>query len=327
MQLRSATQLGCIRHAFRVSGSDSLCDLMPRKPEVNVTAPLGLTIIGTGPVAQVLGRLFGLDGRLIPHQVVGRSHGSAARLGASLSQASGQAPAVYAGLERLDRLQPVVMIVTPDRSIRHTAEALALHKLIKPGCVVFHCSGGLGSEALVACADQGAVTASAHPLASFADPMRLAADFADVYCATEGDARALDVIEPAFQRLGAQVVRLSTGLKMAYHAGAVLASGYLLVTLTAAIRAEQLAGLAAKQASDMLAPLIRMTVENALREGTLAAMTGPLVRGDDALVRAHLATLAAHDPALADFYAALTRYASTLLSQADPLARPDDHCA
>ncbi len=322
MQLRSLTQLGCIHHAVRVPGCDSLSDFMPSSPDLVSPVALGLTIIGTGPVAHALGLLFARSGRLVPQTVLGRSSDSAARLAAILADATPHTPRVFdhiEQLEQLEQLDAVVMIATPDCAIRETSDALASSNLVGPGQVVFHCSGALDHEQLAACAKRGASIASAHPLASFADPERLIASFAGVYCATEGESVALDVIEPCFTDIGARVVRLSGGLKTAYHAGAVLASGYLQATIAAALAAEKIAGIESEQARDMLAPLIRMSVENALRGNSIVAMSGPLVRGDDAVVKAHYATLIARDPALADCYAALTRYASKLLERADPL--------
>jgi predicted short-subunit dehydrogenase-like oxidoreductase (DUF2520 family) len=290
---------------------------MSQQPAADSPTTPGLTIIGTGAVAQTLGRLFARSGVLPPRSIVSRSKDRAEALAASLREPGGLPIAAYASLPQ--HLDQFVMIATPDRIIRATADALAKRQLIGPNSVVFHLSGALGSEVLEACAARGAATASVHPLASFADPADLAEKFQGVFCAVEGSVSALESIEPALSSIGARAVRLSGGMKIAYHAGAVLASGYMVATLGAALEALSLAGITDTHAREMLAPLTRISIENALRVGPREAMTGPLVRGDDAIVRAHLDLLERHDPALAECYRALTHFASDLLQRVDPL--------
>ena len=280
-----------------------------------------LAIVGTGAVARTLGHLLLRTSRgshLVPDMVIGRSQQSAAAAAAFMTSSKGGAVTASARLADV-RGAGALLLAVPDRSIAALAGELADLGVVEPGMLVFHCSGALDASVLAPCAALGALTASIHPLTSFADPAALIERFAGVFCITEGHVAALLQLEPVFAALGARIARLAGSVKAAYHAGAVLASGHLVTTLAAALAAEQLAGIDAVTATAMLEPLLRTSIDNALKLGPKAAMTGPLPRGDDAVVRAHLATLARLDPALADCYAALTRYAAHVLGRCDPL--------
>jgi len=283
------------------------------------TEGVPLTIVGAGAVGRTLGRLFAETGHLVPFAIVNRSRASAASAARFISGAV----EAYDDLGELARTQrqAVVMIATPDREIVATAQKLAQLRLVDDTSIVFHCSGALDSSALAACAAEGAATASVHPLATFADPATLIERFAGVFCMTEGMPSALAVLQPAFVALGARVIALSASAKVLYHAGAVFASNYLQAVLEAAFRCEALAGIEAHVARDMLAPLIRVSVANALSMGARNALTGPLARRDDELVKLQFERLAQNDGALAACYADLAAWTCHILGRNDPLAR------
>jgi predicted short-subunit dehydrogenase-like oxidoreductase (DUF2520 family) len=107
-------------------------------------------------------------------------------------------------------------------------------------------------------------------------------------------------------------VRLERAAKPAYHAGAVIASNYVVVLAAMAARIAGTAGIAAEDAAALYLPLMQGTVAN-LAMGPAAALTGPIRRGDAATVRAHLAALAPGDREL---YRELGRAALRLAREA-----------
>src|SRR5689334_23079041 len=98
----------------------------------------------------------------------------------------------------------------PDDCVGSCCRRLAAAGKLRPGDVVFHCSGALSSAALEAAAARGALTASAHPVKTFADVATSARTFRNTFCALEGHPRACKVLAGAFARLGARIFRLST---------------------------------------------------------------------------------------------------------------------
>ncbi|MDO9194336.1 MAG: DUF2520 domain-containing protein [Undibacterium sp.] len=237
-----------------------------------------LNIIGAGKVGRVLGRQFVQHQVFHLAQVVTRSAISAR-----------QAVAFIGGGEDvsdLGNLVPadVTMLTVPDDLIASTCAELAARGFFGPGSVVFHCSGAKASTELTAASAAGAVVASLHPVCSFADPMQLAEHFAGTICSLEGDAAALEILISALQMIQAKVVQISAANKLLYHAGSVFASNYLVTLMETALQAYQAAGIPADIAIAMAEPLARQSLENVFKLGTVAALTGPIARGDMATV-------------------------------------------
>ena len=99
-----------------------------------------------------------------------------------------------------------------------------------------------------------------------------------------------------------EVVHVAPEDRVAYHAAACVASNFL-VTLEAA--AERL-GATAGVTREMLAPMVRATVENWAELGPQRALTGPVARGDETTVAAHRETVAERVPELLALFDALT---------------------
>jgi predicted short-subunit dehydrogenase-like oxidoreductase (DUF2520 family) len=188
----------------------------------------------------------------------------------------------------------VVLVATPDDAIPAAAAALAARKAITASHVVLHLSGLLDRRALEALASTGAGLGSFHPLQTISDPATAPARLLGAYAGVEGDARAEAEGEWLALMLGMHPVRLAASAKPAYHAGAVFAANFLVALAAVAERLARDAGVPPDDASRLYLPLLRGAASN-LDAGTVAALTGPIVRGDIETIRAHLATLGAED--------------------------------
>jgi predicted short-subunit dehydrogenase-like oxidoreductase (DUF2520 family) len=113
--------------------------------------------------------------------------------------------------------------------------------------------------------------------------------------------RALAAAEALAEALGMRPMRVAPEDRAAYHAAASIASNFL-VTLEAA--AERLAGTAGVD-RQALAPLVRAAVETWAELGAERALTGPLVRGDEATVAGQRAAVLERTPELAPLFDAL----------------------
>ena len=196
----------------------------------------------------------------------------------------------------------VWMLTTPDREIGRAADALVQAGLLRPNDIVFHCSGSLPSSALAAARDAGAAIASVHPLKTFADPREAVRTFVGTYCAVEGDRTALDVLAPAFERIGGRISEIDPQSKTIYHAASVIVCNYLTALLEAGLRCYERTGLDRATATAMIEPIVRETLDNVLELGTVRALTGPIARGDDTVVAGHLKALDAWDAHIAALY-------------------------
>jgi predicted short-subunit dehydrogenase-like oxidoreductase (DUF2520 family) len=268
-----------------------------------------LNIIGAGHLGRVLGRLFAASGAFEVQDVLTRSAGSAADAVNFIG--AGRAAGAMADLRRAD----AVMLAVGDDQIEPVCGALAAAGALD-GVLVFHCSGARSSAALGAAADKGALTASVHPVRSFADPEAVARDFAGTLCGVEGDPRALALIEPALAAIGARPVAIAAAAKTVYHAASVFASNYLVTVLDAALRAYQAAGIPQHVALELARPLATETLENVFRLGPRAALSGPIARGDLATVARQQAALDGWDGPTGELYRALA-IATTGLARRD----------
>lgn len=257
-----------------------------------------LNIIGAGHVGRVLGRLFAAAGCFDVQDVLTRSAAGARDAVAFIGD--GRAVSELAAMRPAD----ATLLAVPDDQIGAVCAALALARPLD-GQLVFHCSGAKSAAELQAAAQAGALTASVHPIRSFADPARVAAEFDGTWCGVEGDPRALALLEPALRAIGARTVPIDPAAKTVYHAAAVFASNYLVTVLDAALRAYQAAGVPEAVARQLLAPLAGETLANVIRLGPEAALSGPIARGDMATVARQQAALQAWDGPSGELYKAL----------------------
>jgi predicted short-subunit dehydrogenase-like oxidoreductase (DUF2520 family) len=174
-----------------------------------------------------------------------------------------------------------VLLCVPDGEIAAAAARVA------PGPLVGHCSGATGLGVL---APHEAF--SLHPLMTVT---RAGADFRGAGAAVAGSsAQALAFARRLAERLGMRPFEVAAEDRVAYHAGAAMASNFLIALETAA---ERVAGIDRA----LLVPLVRASVETWAAEGA-AALTGPIARGDEATVARHREAIAERAPDLLALY-------------------------
>lgn len=272
-----------------------------------------ISIIGGGRLAINLARLWTNGEHLLVQDVFCRSLDAASRAVSLVG--AGRPVAAYEDLRRAD----LFLISTPDRAIAAATGRLVATGRVDESCIVFHCSGAESSALLEAARSAGAATASAHPLMTFTGTPISTEDFAGTYCALEGDPRARSVLETVFMAIGAVPIALPTSQKLLYHAAAAFASNYMMTLLQVAIDIHALVGFGSDASRAMIAPLVRRSVENAIRVGPRAALTGPIVRGDRELVERQLAALLASDQAVADLYRTLAMHTARVANVPNPV--------
>jgi len=185
---------------------------------------------------------------------------------------------------RADGAELVVLCV-PDRAIAEVARTL------EPGPWVVHVSGATPLAAL----DPHVRRLSMHPLQTFTlarGPEQLDGAWAAVTAETP---EARDTGHRLAETLGLRPFDLDDDARTLYHAGASIASNYLVTLYRAAARLFEDAG----APPEGLVPLMTRTIENGFE------LTGPISRGDWAVVEAHLAALQQEHPELEPMYRVL----------------------
>jgi predicted short-subunit dehydrogenase-like oxidoreductase (DUF2520 family) len=182
---------------------------------------------------------------------------------------------------------------------------------------VFHVSGRSGAAILDSLRTAGALTAAIHPAMTFTgDPPAEVRRMAGARFAVTGSTPQAGVIaRHIVERLGGIAIDIAEERRPLYHAGLCHASNHLVTLMAGASRALQEAGVADPAA--LLAPLVRAALENSLERG-FAALSGPLLRGDDHTVEGHLDALAAACPDLLPAYRAMALATLDTLGRTDP---------
>ena len=119
-----------------------------------------------------------------------------------------------------------------------------------------------------------------HPLVSFADARVAVEGLREVAFGIEGDEPARAVAKRIVRALGARAVILEAENLALYHAGAVMASNYVVAMADTAQSLLIKAGVPADQALPVLIPLLASVVQNLAQVGLPGALTGPVERGD-----------------------------------------------
>lgn len=179
----------------------------------------------------------------------------------------------------------LVLLCVPDGAIAEVARG------VEPGPWVAHVSGATPLAAL----DPHERRFSLHPLQTFTlrrGPEQFDGAWAAV---TAESAEAHAVARWLAETLGLRPFELADGDRTLYHAGAVFASNYVVTLQRAAARLVATAGVPA----EALVPLMLRTIENDFE------LTGPISRGDWAVVDAHTQAIRAAQPELERLYATL----------------------
>lgn len=255
-----------------------------------------LNIIGAGKLGRTLAHLWARRAVFAVQDVLCARAASA--LAAVEFIGDGRAAVSLGDMRGAD----VWLLTPPDSRIIDCCAALAASGRLRAGDTVLQCSGSQPACELAAAARIGAHVASVHPLTSVADPAQAARTFAGTWCGAEGNAAALAVLKPAFEAIGARLFDIDPGAKTIYHAASVIACNYLVALVETSARCYEKAGIERHTALQVMEPLVRETVANVFRLGTVPALTGPIARGDHALIARQLEALAAWDPKIAAIY-------------------------
>lgn len=212
----------------------------------------------------------------------------------------------------------VILFATPDDALPGIARNLA--RIARTGCkgkVALHTSATLDRSALTPLARLGAATGSLHPMQAFGG--KVIPTLKGVIFGIEGDAKARRLAQSIAKSLGGIPVVIETADKPAYHAAAVMAGGSIYPILEAGLELLMSVGFTRERASQTLLPLLRQIFDNIERIGPRAAWTGPLSRGDYAVVAKHMNALRRYPPEFRKSYAALAELAAQVLAR-DPAA-------
>jgi predicted short-subunit dehydrogenase-like oxidoreductase (DUF2520 family) len=181
----------------------------------------------------------------------------------------------------------LVLLCVPDRAIHEAAGAIPV------GPCVAHMSGAVPLAALAPHSQRFGL----HPLQTFTrggGASQLDGSWAAI---TGESSEARERARWLAGVLGLQPFDLHEDRRALYHAGATMASNFLVTLYRAARQLVETAGVP----SEALLPLMRRTMDNGFE------LTGPIARGDWSTVDAHLAAIQQFAPNVEELYRAMAR--------------------
>jgi predicted short-subunit dehydrogenase-like oxidoreductase (DUF2520 family) len=218
----------------------------------------------------------------------------AGRLGRALAAALASARIAVVGPLRRGEWEEtvapndIVLLCVPDGEIARVARAIAVD------AIVGHCAGAMTLDALSP--HRGF---SLHPLLAITGESTRFDGAAAAIAGTDADTLAM--ARELTLRLGMTPITIADADRTLYHASAVAASNYLVALEETAATLGARVGLERRPR----ARLAETARENWARDGA-ASLTGPVVRGDEAVVMRQRDEIARVFPRLVPFWDALT---------------------
>ncbi len=252
---------------------------------------LGVGVVGAGRVGAVLGSAL----RAAGHTVVGAS---------GISEAS---------RERIETLLPgvpnltvdevveraeLVLLAVPDDALPGLVTGLGEVGAWQPGQLVVHTSGSHGTAVLDPARRAGAIPLALHPAMTFTGTSLDLARLEGCTFAVTAPGAVLPIGQALVVEVGGEPVVVPEQARGLYHAALAHASNHLVVLVAQAAQALESAGVEAP--GRVLAPLLGAALDGATRAadvregvgpGAIAALTGPVSRGDVGTVSRHLEVL------------------------------------
>lgn len=223
------------------------------------------------------------------------------RLGRSAATILQDKGAVFAMVGRGEAIPSaeVTWLTVPDREISAAAAA------VPPGGILLHASGAKDYRVL----RPHPCIGSLHPLMSFPGP-EVGLPTTRIPAAIDGDGPAIAGATRLAETLGFDAVQVP-GSRALYHAAAVTAGNFGTVLLVKSAQMLVASGMTEADARALLGPLAITSLKNAVDHGA-SALTGPVVRGDHAVVGKHVEAIRSIDPELSRLYESLSEAARSL---------------
>lgn len=270
-----------------------------------------IAIVGTGKLARALARSYTRSIVAIAGRDRGRTRAVAALCGAASIPLD----------ELASHPHDILWIATADSAIADVVAHAATIALDWSSRTVVHSSGSMSVDVLQPLAACGATALALHPNVSLRGdepiPPRT------LWGATPEDAASLSSARALLAELDARVVAVPGDRRALYHAAASTASNFSVTLFAAAELLYRRVGFDDAVARELVAAFMQTSIVRAERDGTESTITGPIVRGDHAVVDAQRDAVAASAAELARLFEELARVTERLFVPTDGRARDE----
>ena len=243
-------------------------------------------LVGAGRTATALATAMSAAGYRVA-AVASRSGESAVALARHVPGCSAL-PSAREVVEMCD----VVLLTVPDDVIAGVAAELAWRE----GQAAVHCSGALSLEVLEGARQRGAMVGGLHPYQTFPAGLDATEWLPGSTFAIEASGELARWLEELVRRLGCRAVSVVAEDRPLYHAAAVMGCGFVTTLLDTAGGLWEAMGFSREEATRAIVSLATGTLHGIEAQGTRAAATGPITRGDSGTIRKHMEALAERMP-------------------------------
>ncbi len=206
---------------------------------------------------------------------------------------SAEEAALFTGTKAYDALETLVQdsdalfLTVPDGTISSVFESLRDFDL--SGKQICHCSGALAArDAFPGIAETGAYGYSIHPLFPISSKELSYRELPGAFFCLEGDGPHLSQWKALLESLGPSVQIIPAESKVRYHAACAISSNLMCALVQESLDLLESCGFSRELGLKALAPLMRSNLEHIIEVGPVAALTGPVERGDATTVAMHL---------------------------------------
>ncbi|MBQ2380941.1 MAG: DUF2520 domain-containing protein [Succinivibrio sp.] len=250
--------------------------------------------IGAGKVGISLGRFFKENGFSVSGYY-SRSESSSVE-GAKFTDSD-----YFMSVKELVENSDIVFITTPDNALEKTASSIATQcTSIKSEKCFVHCSGALSINDVFKSLmkNDNFSFASVHPMMAFSSREQSYKELKDTFFTLESDEKAKSLILGVFEKLSVRFEIISSDVKSKYHLASVLSSNCVVGLFDYAKELLKECSFSEESANAALGKLFLVNAQNIVEKGTIKALTGPVLRGDDKTVLKHLNVLSDEDKLL-----------------------------
>jgi len=234
---------------------------------------LSVGIVGSGRVGPVVGAALAGAG----HRIVGISAGS--------NESRDRAEALLPGVPIRDVPELVaeaelIVLAVPDAELESLVAGLAAVGAWQPGQIVVHTSPAFGTSVLEPALLRGAIPVALHPAMSFTGTSMDLARLAESYVVVTAPTPVLPIGQALAVEMGGEPVVIHEADRAAYAEAISTAMTFSAAIVSQATEILRKTGV--ENPAAILAPLIRSTVDNALRTSSPGGGTeilGRLERG------------------------------------------------
>lgn len=236
--------------------------------------------IGAGKVGFSLGKYFLVNGI----QVTGyySRHTESAKAAAEFTDTKG-----YDEISELVKDSDVIFLTVPDGEIQTVYVQLLQYDIKNKQ--ICHCSGSISAKEAFADIEQyEACGYSIHPLFPVSDKLNSYRELSDAFFCLEGDREYLAWWEEFFSCHSKGVKLIEGSDKVKYHAACAIASNLYCALMQESLELLAECGFSQNEALTALTPLVESNVSHILKDGPIAALTGPVERADAVTIAKHL---------------------------------------